>query len=236
MKFMKQYILIGGSTGIGLEVAKELLDKGNRVHVMSRAKGRLPDHENLHHWRVDVTSENPEFPKFKEPVDGLVYFPGNINLKPFRGLKPDVFRDDFELNAIGLVKSLQAYFTNLNKADQASIVAFSTVAVQTGMAYHASVAAAKGAVEGIVRSLSAEFAPKIRVNAVAPSLTETSLSEGFLDSEQKKENSMKRHPLGRYGQPQDLASAVLFLLGEESSWITGQVLHVDGGLSVVSKL
>ena len=233
---MKQYILLGGSRGIGLEVAKKLLDKGNKVYVMSRTKGGLPDHENLQYWQIDVTSENPEFPKFKETVDGLVYFPGNINLKPFRGLKPDLFRDDFELNTIGLVKSLQAYFTNLKKADHASVVAFSTVAVQTGMAYHASVAAAKGAVEGIVRSLSAEFAPKIRVNAVAPSLTETTLSEGFLDSEQKKENSNKRHPLGRYGQPQDIASVVLFLLGEESSWITGQVLHVDGGLSVVSKL
>ena len=232
----KKYIFIGGSTGIGLEVAKRLLDKGAEIHVISRSRGDLPEMENLTHTALDVTEESVEFPKFKEPIDGFVYFPGNINLKPFRGLKPDVFRNDFELNAVGLVKSLQAYFTNLKKADSASVVAFSTVAVQTGMAYHSSVAAAKGAVEGIVRSLSAELAPKIRVNAVAPSLTNTSLGINFLDSEQKQENSNKRHPLERYGEPEDIASAVEFLLGNESSWMTGQIIHVDGGLSVISKL
>jgi NAD(P)-dependent dehydrogenase (short-subunit alcohol dehydrogenase family) len=230
------YIFIGGSTGIGAELTKRTLANGHSVTLISRSKGTLEVHENLEHVTGDITDSGFEFPKIKEPLDGLVYFPGTINLKPFRGLKPDVFRQDLEINLIGFVSALQAYLSNLKKSGNASVIAFSTVAVQTGMPFHASVAAAKGAVEGLVRSLAAELAPKVRVNAIAPSLTETPLGEQLLNTESKQENANARHPLARYGKPEDIAAMAEFLLYGESSWISGQVMHVDGGLSSISKM
>ena len=229
------YIFIGGSKGIGKELAIRLLEKDHQITMISRSKGDLADAENLTHIQGDVMAPDFEFPKIDTPVNGLVYFPGTINLKPFRGLKPEVFQEDFNINLTGLVKSLQAYLSKLRKSENASVLAFSTVAVQKGMSFHASVAAAKGAVEGLVRSLAAEFAPQIRVNAIAPSLTNTSLGENLLNTDSKKENARNRHPLARYGEPHDIAAMAEFLLSADSSWITGQIMHVDGGLSSISK-
>jgi NAD(P)-dependent dehydrogenase (short-subunit alcohol dehydrogenase family) len=163
----------------------------------------------------------------------LVYFPGSINLKPFRGLKESDFLNDFNINVLGAIKSIQTYTPNLQLSDKASIVLFSTVAVQTGMPFHASIAVSKGAIEGLTRSLAAEFAPKIRVNCVAPSLTHTPMAERLLSTPEKIEASANRHPLKKIGEPKDLANMVEFLLSENASWITGQIMHVDGGMGSI---
>jgi NAD(P)-dependent dehydrogenase (short-subunit alcohol dehydrogenase family) len=164
-------------------------------------------------------------------IDGLVYAPGTINLKPFRSLKKPQFQADLEVNLLGAIDLIQWALKGLQSATHPAVLFFSTVAVQQGMPFHASIAAAKGAVEGLTRSLAAEWAPKIRVNAIAPSLTDTPLADRLLNSDAKREAAAKRHPLQRVGTPQDLATAALYLLSEDASWITGQIIPVDGGMS-----
>ena len=199
--------------------------EGHDVHTVSRSDARSS-------W--DATSAEP-FPADNLPdvLDGVFYAPGSINLKPFHGLKPDDFRAEFELNVMGAIRVLQAVLPRLKKAGQASVVLASTVAVQQGMPFHSSIAASKGALEGLVRSLAAEWAPHIRVNAIAPSLTDTPLAERLLNADAKREAAANRHPLKRVGTAEDQAQAVAFLLSNRSSWITGQVLGVDGGMSRV---
>ena len=166
-----------------------------------------------------------------EVIRGLVYCPGSINLKPFKSLNADAFRTGYEVNVIGAVESIRAALVGLKKDGNASIVLFSTVAVQQGVPFHASVAAAKGAIEGLTRSLAAEMAPKIRVNCIAPSLVDTPLAAKLLGNERQQEGATNRHPLKRYGQPEDIASMTVMLLSENASWVSGQVIGVDGGLS-----
>jgi NAD(P)-dependent dehydrogenase (short-subunit alcohol dehydrogenase family) len=166
-----------------------------------------------------------------EKIDGLVYCPGSINLRPFRGLKLETFQSDMQINFFSMVKVIQSVLPLLTASNQASIVLFSTVAVKMGMPFHTSVAAAKGAIEGFAKALGAEYAPKIRVNVIAPSLTDTPLADKFLNNDDKKEKSSLRHPLKRFGQSEDLAHMAAFLLSENASWMSGQILHVDGGLS-----
>jgi NAD(P)-dependent dehydrogenase (short-subunit alcohol dehydrogenase family) len=166
-----------------------------------------------------------------EHLDGFVYAPGSINLRPFSGLKPETFAQDMEVNFLAMVRVLQSVLPKLKKSEAASIVLFSTVAVSVGMPFHTSVAAAKGAVEGFARSLAAELAPKIRVNVVAPSLTDTPLANKFLNNEQKMENAALRHPLKSVGTADQIAQTAAFLLSDKASWTTGQVLGVDGGMS-----
>ena len=186
--------------------------------------------------RLDVTVEQPNFLSFNQPLDGLVYCPGTINLKPFSSLKLSDFQNDLEVNFLGLVKTLQMYYPLLQKSENASVVLFSTVAVQTGMAFHSSVAAAKGAIEGMSRALAAEWAPKIRVNTIAPSLTETPLAERLLKTDKQRAASIERHPMKRIGKAEDIAEMAAFLLSDKSSWITGQIIQVDGGLSAIKNL
>jgi NAD(P)-dependent dehydrogenase (short-subunit alcohol dehydrogenase family) len=173
-----------------------------------------------------------DFPKDQLPdaLEGLVYCPGSIRLQPFHRLRDEDFSADFELNLLGAVRVLRAALPCLKAVERGSVVLFSTVAVATGMPMHASIAAAKGAVEGLTRSLAAELAPAIRVNAIAPSLTDTPLAAGLLRTERQRAAAAERHPLGRIGQPSDLAAAARFLLSDEAGWVTGQVLHVDGGM------
>jgi 3-oxoacyl-[acyl-carrier protein] reductase len=232
----KTYIVVGATSGIGRQVAENLIGQGATVHVLSR-RGELPDGPtNLIHARCDVLAEQPTFPQIDEPLDGLAYLPGTINLKPFHLLRRKDFVQDLEVNYLGAVKTLQHYLQQLRKAESASVVLMSTVAVQTGLAFHASVAGPKGAVEGLTRALAAELAPNIRVNAVAPSLTDTPLAASLLNQPAKREFAAKRHPMQRVGTTADIASAVCFLLGEQSDWITAQVLAVDGGLSRIRSL
>ena len=220
------YIVFGGSRGIGSAVVESLVSQGHAVWSVSR-NGQAPSGAHPIAW--DAISDEPILDLPSE-IHGVVYAPGSINLKPFRGLKLEEFRADFELNAMGAVKALQACLPAMKTAGKASVVLFSTVAVQSGMSFHASIAMAKGAIEGLTRSLAAEWAPLIRVNAIAPSLVNTDLAARLLSTPEKVEASGKRHPLQRVGEPNDIASAVLFLLGEGSDWMTGQVMAVDGGM------
>ncbi|NGZ89262.1 SDR family NAD(P)-dependent oxidoreductase [Psychroflexus maritimus] len=225
----KNILLIGGSTGIGYETAK-LLHENHHIIVASRNQGELAS-LNVTHHKFDVMTDDLSELDLPEQIDGLVYLPGSINLKPFKMMKTEVFEEDFQLNFMGLVKSTKAVLKQLKNSEQASIVYYSTVAVQTGMPFHTSVAAAKGAIEGFARSLAAEYAPSLRVNVIAPSLTNTPLAGKLLGNEKKKEKMDERHPLKRVGEAIDLAKVTAFLLSDDSSWITGQVLGVDGGMS-----
>ena len=233
---MSSYLIIGGSSGIGYEVVKKLTSAGNKIYIMSRNPDKIEDAEYITKLSYDVTYDDEKFPTIEEPLKGLVYCPGTINLKPLKSLKQKDFSDDFNVNALGAVRAVQSYLPNLSNEENSSIVMFSTVAVHTGMAYHASVAMAKGAVEGLTKSLAAELAPKIRVNAIAPSITDTPLAERLLSTDDKRNGSAKRHPLNKIGNPEEIANAVLFLLSDESSWITGQILHIDGGISSIKTI
>jgi NAD(P)-dependent dehydrogenase (short-subunit alcohol dehydrogenase family) len=226
---MKHYLIIGASSGIGFELAKRLSHQGHRVTAMSRTAGALTELLNVTYFPLDVTLDEAEMPAIEIPIDGLIYCPGSILLKPFKGLKVEDFLADWKLNVMGAIRVIKQYLPQF--ADQSSIVFFSTVAVQTGMSFHSSISAAKGAIEGLTRSLAAEFAPRIRVNAIAPSLTQTPLAEKLLNSEAKVQASADRHPLKAIGKPEDMAQAVEFLL--QANWVTGQIITVDGGLSSI---
>lgn len=234
----KNILIIGGTSGIGLQTAKLLQEKGAYVIVASRKQSEEAEALNLYHLPLDVLRFDDGFlSKLPDELHGLVYCPGNIKLKPFERLQADDFRNDFELNVMGAVQVLKAVVPRLKKAAGASVVLFSTVAAQLGMPYHTSIATAKAAVQGLVVSLAAEYATsQIRFNAIAPSLTNTPLAGNLLGSPEKTEAAARRHPLGRIGTPQDMGSAVLFLLSEDSGWITGQILHIDGGMSSVKLL
>lgn len=228
---MKNILLIGGSYGIGLAIIKELENKNN-VFVASRTSESI-DHLNVTHIPFDVTTDILDVSKLPAVIDGLVYCPGSINLRPFKGLKMETFESDMQINFFNMVKVVQQLLPQLTASNQASIVLFSSVAASMGMPFHTSVAAAKGAIEGFAKALAAEYAPKIRVNVIAPSLTNTPLADKFLNNETKQEKSAERHPLKRFGQPEDLAQMANFLLSENASWISGQILHVDGGMSTL---
>ena len=226
---METILIIGASSGIGLALANKLVQKGEKVISISRNSPKAYYGQFIQH---DILSEQ-ELPKLEGAIDGLVYCPGSINLKLFRTLKAQDFENDFKLNVLGAIKSIQAYSSNLQLSKNASIVLFSSVAVQTGLPFHSSVAASKGAIEGLTRALAAEFSPKMRVNCIAPSLTNTPMAEKLINTPEKLEASNNRHPLKRIGSVDDIANSIEFLLSEKASWITGQILHVDGGLSTL---
>ncbi|CAD5257910.1 MULTISPECIES: SDR family NAD(P)-dependent oxidoreductase [unclassified Imperialibacter] len=228
----KSYLVVGGSKGIGLEVVKKLLEMGHSVHSISRSQSPL-SHANLVHHQLDVTIGDWSGVSLPQVLDGFVYCPGTINLKPFHRLTEADFNLDFIVNLIGAVKALQKAYLSLKTADKSSVVLFSTVAVSQGMGFHASVGAAKGAVEGLAKSLAAEWVSQgIRVNTIAPSLVDTPLAAGLLSSEDKRTAAEKRNPMGHVGTAQELAETVIHLL-TSASWITGQVMHLDGGMSSI---
>jgi len=221
-------LLIGGNSGIGLATARRLLGHGDKVIAAARNPGPLTD-LGVHVQTFDALKPaNLELPS---SLDGLVYFPGTITLKPFHRLTAADFLSDFGVNCLGAVSAIQSALPALKAAPSASIVLFSTVAVAQGMPFHASIAAAKAAVEGLARSLAAELAPKIRVNVIAPSLTDTPLAASLLGSDAKREAAGKRHPLQCVGDPGQTAELVEFLLSDAAAFMTGQTLRPDGGLS-----
>jgi NAD(P)-dependent dehydrogenase (short-subunit alcohol dehydrogenase family) len=226
---MKTTLIVGASSGIGYALAQNLINNNQSVISLSRNK---PDLENIEHYSYDVLS-NEQLPQISQQIDGIVYCPGSINLKPFRTLKHQDFITELELNVLGAIKILQAYSSNLVQSKNASVVFFSTVAVQAGMPFHSSVAVSKGALEGLTRALAAEFAPKIRVNCIAPSLTQTPLAGKLINTPEKLEAGANRHPLKRIGTASDIANAAEFLLSEKAGWVTGQVIHIDGGMSTL---
>lgn len=231
----KTYMIVGASSGIGLHLTRTLIDQGHEVIALSRTLGELPSHERLQHHTYDVS--NPQTPDLDlSRLDGLVYCPGSINLKPFHRLKRADFQADLDINLLGAVEVLQWALPWLKKAGSASVVLFSTVAVAQGMGFHSSIAAAKGAIEGLTRSLAAEWAPKIRVNCIAPSIVDTPLAGKLLSTPEKVEASAKRHPLGTVGAPDVIAYLASFLLSDDSKWTTGQILHADGGMSSIKMM
>jgi len=228
---MPTYLIIGASSGIGKKLTENLVFSGNKV-IATYFKNKPEINSGLadYHY-LNVLDENNALDFLPETLDGLVYCPGSINLRPFERIKPVDFVSDFNLQVTGAIKIIQAAMPRMKKAGNASIVLFSTVAVQTGFPFHTQVSASKGAIEGLTRALAAEFAPKIRVNCIAPSLTDTPLAASMLNTDQKREANALRHPLKKTGTPANIADMAEFLLSEKGSWISGQILHVDGGMS-----
>lgn len=226
----KKILLIGGNSGIGLATAKLLQASGCSLTAASRSSDQL---RSLGIPVQSFDAETPSLLDLPETLDGLIYFPGTITLKPFHRLTTDDFLRDFQINCLGAMQVIQSALPALKASPSASIVLFSTVAVAQGMAFHASIAAAKAAVEGLAKSLAAELAPKIRVNVIAPSLTDTPLARQLLGNDQKRDAAEKRHPLQSVGNPDDIARLAAFLLSDDSVFITGQILRPDGGLSSI---
>ena len=222
---MKTIVIIGGSRGIGNAILNDLVSHHKIVNI-SRAKPLL-DHPNLSHFSQDILKE--DLPTLST-VDTLIYCPGSINLKPFLGLEIDDFKADFEINVLGAVKVIQKYLNQLKKANNPTILLFSTVATKLGMPYHASVAVSKYGVEGLVKSLAAELAPKIRVNAIAPTVTDTDLASNILRNDNVKERIIERHPLKKYLHPQEVAYMAKFLISEKATSMTGQIVSLDCGI------
>jgi NAD(P)-dependent dehydrogenase (short-subunit alcohol dehydrogenase family) len=230
---MKNILVIGGSSGIGLAISEALVKQNYQVFASYNSKPIIPK-PGIRTFHLDVHQEEYELDLLPESIDGFVYCPGSIQLRPFARLKPEMFLEDFELQVMGAIKILQKVLSRLKTSQNASIVFFSTIAVQKGFNFHSQVAVSKGAIEGLTRSLAAELAPSIRVNAIAPSLTDTPLAAKLLSSDEKKDANAQRHPLKRIGTPENIADAALYLLSDKSSWMTGQIMHVDGGLSSIN--
>lgn len=224
----KKILIIGASSGIGQSIAQMAINQGAEVISASRNN---PNISGVTHYDLDINDKEPDLSFIPEVLDGLVYCPGTINLKPFHRLSLSDFQHDLDINVLGAIKVLQGAYKSLKKADTSSVVLFSTVAAKLGMNFHSSIATAKGAIEGLGKSLAAEWSMnQIRVNILSPSLTETPLAEKLLSNDDRKEASNKRHPIGRFGQPEDLANMTLLLLSDQSSWVTGQVIGIDGGV------
>ena len=222
---MRTIVIIGGSKGIGNAIVRQQLET-NCVHNISRT---TPDisHPNLKHYSADILHNS--LPKI-ETIDTLIYCPGSINLKPIGNLSLDDFRNDFEINVIGAVKSIQHFLPDLKKGKNPSILLFSTVASKLGMPFHASIATAKAGIEGLVKSLAAELATSVRINAIAPTITETSLSATILRNEKMKDNMMERHPMKAYLKPTEVAEMADFLISDKAKSISGQVFEMDYGI------
>ncbi|CAN5442412.1 SDR family oxidoreductase [soil metagenome] len=223
----KTYVFAGASSKIAIETAKLLKEQGHKIiGISTKEENELFDE----FFKVEKYDFN-HFPAIEGNIDGLIYFPGTINLKPFHRLTQKDFLNDYQINSLGAVAFIQAYLTNLKNSSSPAIVFLSTVAVAIGMPYHTSVSMAKGAIEGLTKALAAELAPGIRVNCVAPSLAETPLGEKFMNTPEKLEAAQKRNPLKKIGEAGEIANAIEFLISSRSSWITGHILAVDGGMN-----
>jgi NAD(P)-dependent dehydrogenase (short-subunit alcohol dehydrogenase family) len=230
---MQHYLIIGASSGIGQELALQLAESGKQVIATFKKNEPTAVDSQIQFHYLDVFDNVIDLDFLPDELSGLVYCPGSINLRPFERIKPADFEEDYKLQVIGAIRIIQTVLPKLKKPEHAAIVLFSTLAVQTGLPYHSQVAASKGAIEGLTKSLSAEFAPKIRVNCIAPSLTNTPLAASLINTEQKLEANAQRHPLKRIGTVKDIANMAAFLLSDKASWITGQIFHVDGGMSAI---
>ena len=230
---MANYLIIGGSSGIGSALVAQLVEEGHQVFATYNTHPVTSSFPNLSYYPLNVLDETLNLSFLPEKLDGIAFCPGAIQLKPFARIQPADFIADYHLQVVGAIKVIQGALPALKNTEQASIVLFSTVAVQLGLNFHSLVSASKGAIEGLTKSLAAEFAPKIRVNAIAPSLTNTPLASSLLNSDQKIEANAERHPLKRVGKPEDISAMAAFLLSPKTSWMTGQILSVDGGMGTI---
>lgn len=230
---MANYLIIGGSSGIGLSLANLLAGEGHRVFATYQTHPVQPENALIEYHQLNVLDENISIDFLPEIVDGIIYCPGSINLRPFERIRPVDFITDYHLQVVGAVKMIQAVLPRLKKAANPSIILFSTVAVQTGLPFHSQVSASKGAIEGLTKALAAELAPAIRVNCIAPSLTDTPLAAGLLNTDQKREVNAAKHPLKKIGMAEDIANMAAFLISDKAGWITGQIIHVDGGMGAI---
>ena len=228
---MKNILIIGGSSGIGRDVVKKMTE--NNCNVFASFNSNNEFESNTNYFHLDVMEQELNLDFLPDVIDGLVYCPGSINLKPFKRISPKDFTKDFELQVVGAIKVIQSLLKKLDKSENASIVLFSTVAVKLGFNFHTQVASSKGAIEGLTKSLAAELSPNIRVNCIAPSLVETKMTERLTNSDMKKESIANKHPLKTIGEVSDISNMISFLLSEKSKWITGQTIRIDGGLSTL---
>ncbi|RYC70198.1 SDR family NAD(P)-dependent oxidoreductase [Spirosoma sordidisoli] len=226
----KNILIVGASSGIGHALARQLQEQGATLFTAGRTQ---PEGIQSTHMTWDVTQApaTDALNQLPDTLHGLVYCPGTINLKPFQRLTLDDYSNDLQVNVLGAVSAIHTAYAAIKKSKSASIVLFSTVAAKLGMGMHSSVSVAKSAVEGLTKSLAAELAPfNVRVNAVAPSLTDTPMAKFLLADDTKRDAANKRHPLNRYGSPEDIATMAAYLLTDQASWITGQIIGVDGGM------
>lgn len=231
---MKTYVIAGGNSEIALNSILQLQAQSSddlRIIAYTRSQPRTElSQVETHEW--DAEDEFPGIPDDVDSVDGFLYAPGTINLKPFKSLSAETFMKDMQINCFAAIPALQHVLPLMR--DGGDVLFYSSIAAQTGMAYHSSIAAAKAAVEGLIRSLSAEYAgTNIRFNAIALSLTDTPLAAKFISSEKKLQAMEERHPLKQIGNPEQVGRMSAAILEGEYSWMTGQVLHLDGGMSVI---
>ena len=227
---MGTYIVAGSSSGIGHSIALNLLNQGHEVIGFNRNRPNF-EHSHFSFHETNFSLLDVQLPELSQAIDGIFYCPGSIQLKPFKNIKSTDFINDFMLNVIGATQLIKKYLPQLQLAASPGIVLFSSVAAQTGMSFHSSIASSKAAIEGLTKSLAAEFAPKIRVNAIAPSLTQTALSEKFINTEEKLQASRDRHPLKRIGTAEEIATSSIQIM--QNHWMTGQIITIDGGLGSI---
>ena len=223
---------MGGSSGIGQQLVRLLEKQGANV-IATYNNNLIEDRPNVKYLQFEVKTDVFNIDDFPEEIHGLAYCPGSINLKPFHRFKEEEFLEDFKLQVLGASKVIKFLLPKMKKSGNASILLFSTIAVQSGFSFHSQVSMSKGAIEGLTRSLAAELAPKIRVNAIAPSLTDTPLALNLLNTPEKVQFQSEKNPLKKIGAAKDIAEAAVFLLTQKSSWVTGQIIHVDGGHSII---
>ena len=237
---MSKYLIFGATGSIGSKLSEKLYESNKDVHLIGRDEEelkKLSSNFNCEYTVLDILSDNiSEFMKDEFNninISGVAYCIGSIDLKPLKLAKKQDFERCLSLNFFPVIEIIKGLQDNL-KRNKGSVVLFSTVAVRKGFTNHAIISSTKGAIEGLTVSLAAEFAPNIRVNCIAPTLTNSKMSQNILKSKIMAESIAKSHPMKRIGKPEDVASMAKFLLTSESSFITGQIISVDGGKSSLS--